>query len=151
MLQNTHHCQKFMTSATYLNGHTLSKTLIYEENIMIGDRIKKLRKQKGISLTELADRADISKSYLSNIERNLNQNPSIHFLMKLSKPLDVSIEYLLTGTARKETLNTEKDLLDEEWQTILETAIKEGINKDDFREYINYIKFKIWEKNKADK
>ncbi|WP_066314128.1 XRE family transcriptional regulator [Bacillus sp. FJAT-29814] len=117
---------------------------------MIGDRIKKLRKQKGISLTELADRADISKSYLSNIERNLNQNPSIHFLMKLAKPLDVSIEYLLTGAEVEKTIDAEKTTLDEEWQTILETAIKDGINKEDFREYINYIKFKIWEKNKAD-
>lgn len=115
---------------------------------MIGQRIKKIRKQKGLSLTELATLANISKSYLSNIERNLNKNPSIHFLVKLSKPLDVSIEYLLTGIEDEDNLVEEKEfLLDKEWQNMFEKAIKEGMKKEDFREYINYIKFKIWEKN----
>lgn len=116
---------------------------------MIGERIKKLRYAKGYSITELAESANISKSYLSYIERNLNKNPSIHFLMKLAKPLDVSMEYLLTGMNQTDhNMNSNgKDLLDKEWQIIIETAIKEGMNKDDFREYINFIKFKNWEKN----
>lgn len=116
---------------------------------MIGERIKNLRKQKGYSLTELADLANVSKSYLSNIERNLNQNPSILFLMKLARPLDVSIDFLLTGIDRDEYVfnNTGEGLLDQEWRAIIEKAIKEGMNKEDFREYINFIKFKNWEKN----
>lgn len=117
---------------------------------MIGERIKNLRKQKGYSLTELAHLANVSKSYLSNIERNLNQNPSIHFLMKLSRPLEVSIDFLLTGIGRNEPeINSNgKELLDKEWRAIIEKAIKEGMNKEDFREYINFIKFKNWEKNR---
>ncbi|MGQ4665879.1 helix-turn-helix domain-containing protein [Metabacillus halosaccharovorans] len=35
------------------------------------------RKQKGLTLSEVAKQAKISKSYLSNIERNLNLNPSL--------------------------------------------------------------------------
>jgi len=116
---------------------------------MIGNRIKKLREQKGYSLTELAELANVSKSYLSNIERSLNQNPSIHFLMKMAKPLDVSIEYLLTGNDEVEDQlnNNGKELLDNEWKRIIEKAINDGMNKEDFREYINFIKFKNWEKN----
>jgi len=116
---------------------------------MIGNRIKKLREQKGYSLTELAELANVSKSYLSNIERSLNKNPSIHFLMKMAKPLDVSIEYLLTGIDQAEDQwdNKGKEFLDNEWRSIIERAIKDGLNKEDFREYINFIKFKNWEKN----
>lgn len=44
---------------------------------MIGNKIYKFRKQRGLSISELAERAKISKSYLSNIERNLNSNPPI--------------------------------------------------------------------------
>lgn len=116
---------------------------------MIGERIKKLREQKGYSITELAELACVSKSYLSYIERDLNKNPSIHFLMKIAKPLDVSIEYLLIGVDQIENQvdgNGEK-ILDKEWENIIEKAIKDGIKKEDFIEYINYIKFKIWEKN----
>ncbi|MEH7010020.1 helix-turn-helix domain-containing protein [Neobacillus niacini] len=117
---------------------------------MIGERIKKLREHKGFSITELAELANVSKSYLSYIERDLNKNPSVHFLTKVAKPLDVSIEFILTGINQEELHlnNTEKEILDKEWKKIIEKAIEDGINKDDFKEYISYIKFKIWEKNK---
>ena len=88
------------------------------------------------------------RTYLSYIERDLNKNPSIHFLMKIAKPLDVSIEYLLIGVDQIENHvdgNGEK-ILDKEWENIIEKAIKDGIIKEDFIEYINYIKFKIWKK-----
>ncbi|MDN3019264.1 helix-turn-helix transcriptional regulator [Paenibacillus sp. BSR1-1] len=117
---------------------------------MIGERIKKLREEKRFSITELAELANVSKSYLSYIERNLNKNPSIHFLMKLARPLDVSLEFLLNGVEQSANAPSPngKELLDEEWQLIIEKAIKDGMNKDDFKEYMNFIKFKNWEKNK---
>lgn len=54
---------------------------------MIGSNISELRKKKGMTLTELARRAKVSKSYLSNIERNLNQNPSIYVIEKIAAEL----------------------------------------------------------------
>ncbi|MCY9128792.1 transcriptional regulator SinR, partial [Bacillus spizizenii] len=47
---------------------------------MIGQRIKQYRKEKGYSLSELAEKAGVAKSYLSSIERNLQTNPSIQLL-----------------------------------------------------------------------
>ena len=44
---------------------------------MIGERIKRLRLQKGISLTELAEKAGVAKSYISSIERNLQNGSKI--------------------------------------------------------------------------
>ncbi|CEG28656.1 helix-turn-helix domain-containing protein [Bacillus sp. B-jedd] len=119
---------------------------------MIGERIKKLREQKGYSLSELAELAHVSKSYLSGMERDLNKNPSIHFLFKVAKPLDVSIGFLLTGMNHEVLdLDNNDNNLDPEWKKMIEKAIEDGINKNDFKEYISYIKFKIWEKNNCEK
>lgn len=39
---------------------------------MLGKNIYQFRKKRGLTLSELAERAGVSKSYLSNIERNIN-------------------------------------------------------------------------------
>ncbi len=62
---------------------------------MIGENLKKVREIRGLSLSELAEKAGISKSYLSNMERNLNENPSIQVLCKISKALQVDIQTLV--------------------------------------------------------
>lgn len=52
---------------------------------MIGKRVKQLRTERGLSLTELAEKAGVAKSYLSTIERDIQSNPSIHFSRKYPK------------------------------------------------------------------
>jgi XRE family transcriptional regulator of biofilm formation len=111
---------------------------------MIGKRIRKLRHKKGYSLTELAGLAGVSKSYLSNIERDLQSNPSLLFLSKIANTLDTSIEYLL-GESIGST-DTKEILLDEEWKTLLEKAIEDGMSKEDFLKFREYIRFKNWER-----
>ncbi|MDR4888910.1 helix-turn-helix domain-containing protein [Fredinandcohnia sp. QZ13] len=108
---------------------------------MIGSRIKELRKQKRLTITELAKRAGVSKSYLSYIERDVQKNPSLQFLTKISKPLDTSIEYLL-GEEKTDTITNE--ILDKEWTKLLMKAIDDGLSKEDFREIQNFIKFRNW-------
>ena len=49
---------------------------------MIGKNIAEIRKRRGYTLSELAGLANISKSYLSNIERNINTNPSLQVMNK---------------------------------------------------------------------
>ena len=58
---------------------------------MIGNNIYRIRKQRGLTLSELAKKALISKSYLSNIERNLNKNPSIQVMEKIAAVLHVDL------------------------------------------------------------
>lgn len=108
---------------------------------MIGSRIKELRKQKRLTITELAKRAGVSKSYLSYIERDVQKNPSLQFLTKISKPLDTSIEYLLGEEKNDITTN---EILDKEWTKLLMNAIDDGLSKEDFQEFQNFIKFKNW-------
>lgn len=62
----------------------------------IGDRIRKLRKDKGLSLNELARRSGFAKSYLSQIE-NLKREPSISALSQIAYVLEVDILFLLSG------------------------------------------------------
>lgn len=64
---------------------------------MLGERIRQQRKELGLSLTELAKQAGISKSYLSNLERGLQKNPSIEVLKKISGYLKVDLENLISG------------------------------------------------------
>jgi len=63
---------------------------------MIGKRIRALRRQRELSLSELARRANVAKSYLSAIERNVQTNPSLQVVERISKVLDVPVQVLVT-------------------------------------------------------
>jgi XRE family transcriptional regulator of biofilm formation len=104
---------------------------------MVGTRLKKLRLKRGYSINELSDRAGISKSYLSYIERGIQKNPSLQVLSKLAYTLDTNVEELLERNDYSPI-----DSLDEEWIKLVENAIEEGITKEEFSCYLEFIKFK---------
>ncbi|MGF2618200.1 helix-turn-helix domain-containing protein [Rossellomorea vietnamensis] len=106
---------------------------------MIGERVKKLRQERKMSMTELADKAGVAKSYLSSIERNLQQNPSVQFLEKISKALNVPVDSLLYDTV-------EDKHIDSDWVSIVEQAMDSGISKEQFREFIEFNKWKLNQK-----
>lgn len=104
---------------------------------MIGERVKKLRQNKKMSLSELAERAGVAKSYLSSLERNLQTNPSIQFLEKLSAVLDVSVNDLLFDS------HGAKRDLDPEWLKLVKEAMESGISKDQFKEFLEFNKWRL--------
>ncbi|REE90551.1 transcriptional regulator [Paenibacillus taihuensis] len=105
----------------------------------IGKRIQQLRTERSISLSELAERADVAKSYISSVERGLQSNPSIQFLEKISTALDVSIHDILYGNSA-----AQEKLLDDDWQQLLRDAMASGISKSQFKEFLEFQK---WKKN----
>ena len=111
---------------------------------MIGKNIYLLRKEKGLTLSELAERANIAKSYLSNMERNINQNPSIHIIEKIAQVLDVDLETLINGKI------TKTQEIDTEWIDLIEEIKKSGIKKKDIQEYRTLIEFIKWRNNQDD-
>lgn len=115
---------------------------------MIGERIKSLREKKGYSITKLADLAGVSKSYLSYIERNMQNNPSLQVMAKIAAPLDSNIEYLL-GEEHLPKLNHE-ELLDEEWRSIIKDAVDEGMSKGDFQALKDLIRSNMWKENRLE-
>lgn len=109
---------------------------------MIGERIKSLREKKGYSITKLADLAGVSKSYLSYIERNMQNNPSLQVLAKIAYHLDTNMEYLLGEDPPKKV--RVDDAIDEEWQTILRDAVDEGMSSGDFRALKDLVRGQKW-------
>ncbi|WP_028611928.1 helix-turn-helix domain-containing protein [Paenibacillus harenae] len=106
---------------------------------MIGERIQMLRKRKGLSLTELSQRAGVAKSYLSSIERGLQQNPSIQFLEKVGAVLHVTVEDFLND----EQSGHKPEHLDSEWADLVREAMASGVSKDQFKEFLEFNKWKI--------
>lgn len=102
---------------------------------MIGDRVKKLRQEKKMSLSELAEQAGVAKSYLSSLERNLQTNPSIQFLEKIAGVLNVPVDHLI-----HEQIN--KDELDSEWMKIVKEAMESGVSKEQFQEFLDFNKWR---------
>src|SRR5699024_11234163 len=62
------HLYKYVLEATTL----MCYNCLWKEGVwpLIGERIKKLRQEKNMSISELAEKANVAKSYLSSIERN---------------------------------------------------------------------------------
>src|SRR5258708_7478994 len=60
-----------------------------------GERIKLRRAEKGLSLAELARRADISKGYLHSIESGETRSPSAEILFRIATELGTTIADLL--------------------------------------------------------
>jgi XRE family transcriptional regulator, master regulator for biofilm formation len=106
---------------------------------MIGLRIKYFREKKNYSLTELAKRSGVSKSYLSQIERNLQINPSLQLLSKLAKSLECSVDDLLGHDNEQVAI---KEYLDPDWTVLVKEAILEGLSKEEFKELSEFIRYR---------
>ncbi len=61
-----------------------------------GKHLRKLRKEKGWTQEELADKADMHFTYVGQIERGV-RNPSLVNLYKLSKALKVRLGNLFSS------------------------------------------------------
>ncbi|MCR6110431.1 helix-turn-helix domain-containing protein [Bacillus sp. A301a_S52] len=107
---------------------------------MIGERVKKYRKESGMSLTELAEKAGVAKSYLSALERNIQTNPSIQFLEKIANVLNIKMDLLL-----HDDVSDDKQM-DAEWQSLVKEAMESGVSKEEFKEFLEFNKWKIQQK-----
>lgn len=104
---------------------------------MLGERIKTFRTEQKMSISELAEKAGVAKSYLSSIERNKQTNPSIQFIEKVSEALGVSVNELLYDAAKVEIED-----LDREWLEIVLEAMESGVSKKQFKEYLEFNKWR---------
>lgn len=103
----------------------------------IGERIQKIRLENHMSLSELAERASIAKSYLSNVERNIQSNPSIQLIEKIAEALGVSVNSLLYDDPS--IADTE---LDPDWLRLVQDAMSAGISKSEFQQFLEFQKWK---------
>ena len=65
-------------------------------NRALGRTISKLRHNLGLSQEELADRAGIHRTYVSQLERGI-KSPTLAVLIKVARALDTTPSRLLCG------------------------------------------------------
>jgi XRE family transcriptional regulator of biofilm formation len=57
-------------------------------------RLTELRERDGLSLAELAEKAEVSRAFVWKLENGKTERPSYDLLRKLAMTLDVSVAYL---------------------------------------------------------
>ncbi len=75
----------------------------------LGEKIYKLRKEKGLTLEQLAELSESSKSYIWELENKNPPRPSADKLSKIARQLGVTMDYLID----QEQKITEADATDE--------------------------------------
>ncbi len=79
-------------------------------NHNIAENLKKIRNEKNLSLTQLAEITGISKSMLGQIERE-ETNPTISTIWKISTGLKVALTKLIETSLPNKMLITREDIL----------------------------------------
>ena len=64
----------------------------------LGEKIRTLREEKGLSLEKLAKLTDSSKGYLWELENRDSPNPSIDKIDRIARELGVTVEFLVSDT-----------------------------------------------------
>jgi transcriptional regulator with XRE-family HTH domain len=84
---------------------------------MLGDRLKKLRKGKGVEAQFIAKKLNVSKSTYSGYENNKSM-PNYDILKKLADIFDCTTDFLLGRTDSEELAVIENDELPQELKDI---------------------------------
>lgn len=66
----------------------------------LGMKIRGFRKGKGLTQAELAEKADLHATYVSDIERGRARNLSVVVLYTISQVLDVELSDLMTQSSQ---------------------------------------------------
>jgi transcriptional regulator with XRE-family HTH domain len=70
-----------------------------------GEYLKKLRKERNLSLREVEKKAGISNAYLSQIERGIRGAPSIEIMNRLADTYRVPVSDLIRVAIPEEKIN----------------------------------------------
>jgi len=90
--------------------------------VNIGEKIKELRVKKSLTQEELADRAELSKGFISQLERDLT-SPSIATLMDILQCLGTNLEEFFSDTSSEQVVFKKTDYF-EKYDSELKNEIK---------------------------
>ena len=88
----------------------------------IGDKLKRLRVQLNLTQEELADRCELSKGFISQVERNLT-SPSIATLTDILDALGSSLRAFFSETANEKVVFRAQDMFEKQDAQILNGRI----------------------------
>ncbi len=90
--------------------------------MQIGNRLRELRILKGLTQEELADRAELSKGFISQVERDLT-SPSIATLMDILQCLGTSVSEFFSEAPEEQIVFGRQDYF-EKYDSDLKNEIK---------------------------
>lgn len=79
----------------------------------IGAKINQLRKKNGLTQEELADRCELSKGFISQVERGLT-SPSIATLIDILECLGTDLKNFFNETSQEKIVFTKQDVFEKE-------------------------------------
>lgn len=97
----------------------------------LGERLKNLRKKKGLTLKQLADITGLSVGFLSNVERGVN-SPTIVSLRKICDSLNISFFELLKPNIQEQRVvrsNARTELVNSQRSKARYEVLAVGVNK----------------------
>ncbi len=88
----------------------------------IGKALRALRLQRGLTQEELADRCELSKGFISQVERNL-ASPSIATLMDMLECLGSSLSDFFSKKSNEKTVFSPQDMFEKQDEEMLKGSI----------------------------
>ena len=88
----------------------------------IGEKLRQLRLQRNLTQEEMADRCELSKGFISQVERNL-ASPSIATLMDMLECLGVTISQFFNEKGDQKIVFTPQDMFVKEDAEVLHGSI----------------------------
>lgn len=87
-----------------LGGHAETENM----EAHVGEKVKAVREQRGLSLKDISQRTDLDVSLLEKIEKG-KVNPPLGTVIKLAKALDMKMGYLISGEENRPYTIVRKD------------------------------------------
>ena len=88
----------------------------------IGEKLRRLRQQRNLTQEEMADRCELSKGFISQVERNL-ASPSIATLTDMLEALGSSLTEFFSERSDEKTVYTQGDMFVKEDEENLRGSI----------------------------
>jgi len=79
----------------------------------IGEKLRELRLQRGLTQEELADRCELSKGFISQVERDL-ASPSIATLKDMLESLGVTLQAFFSDDGKEKVVFSPQDMFEKE-------------------------------------
>ena len=76
----------------------------FESRYNFGEKIRKVREKKKLTMKEVAEKAGVSESLVSQIERN-KISPAIDTLLKIIDVLEIDLEYIFSDYKRNKSID----------------------------------------------
>lgn len=81
------------------------------EQVQIGEKLRELRIQRNLTQEELADRCELSKGFISQVERDL-ASPSIATLVDMLESLGSNLQSFFTDDSKEKVVFSPADLFE---------------------------------------